>query len=117
MLMGVGKMQRIFRRQPRNHLQFFAVIPFRGNGNQWEAIVVNRGWLAFMWAVIGAVVGQLLGTALARQVPFLQANIPLSMGPGTLDLAFMNITLGISLKLSIAGAVGLVLALWLALRN
>jgi hypothetical protein len=70
-----------------------------------------------MWAIIGAVVGQLLGLALAKQVPFLQTYIPLSVSPATLDLAFMNITLGISLKLSIAGAVGLVLALWLALRN
>lgn len=78
---------------------------------------MSRGWLAFMWAVIGAVVGQLIGAALAEQIRFLNYHLPLSMGPATLDLSFLVISFGISIKLTIAGAIGLVLALWLALRN
>lgn len=78
---------------------------------------MSRGWLAFMWAVIGAVVGQLLGTAIATQLPFMNTAIPLKLGPADLDLAFLAISFGIQLKLTIGGALGLVLALWLALRN
>lgn len=78
---------------------------------------MSRGWLAFMWAIIGGVVGQLLGTALATQLPFMNTAIPLKLGPADLDLAFLVVSFGIQLKLSIGGAIGLVLALWLALRN
>lgn|GEM_PF-312047 len=77
---------------------------------------VSRGWLAFMWAVIGAVVGQLIGAALADYVPLLNYHLPLGLAPATLDLNFLVVTFGISFKLTIAGAIGLVLALWLALR-
>lgn len=78
---------------------------------------MSRGWLAFMWAVIGAVVGQLLSSALASQVPFLTHALDLGVNPTNLDLGFLVLTLGLTLKLTIGGAVGLVLALWLALRN
>ena len=77
---------------------------------------MRRGWLAFMWAVIGAVVGQLIGRALSQQISFLDYSLPLGMAPASLDLNFLVVTFGISLNLTIAGAIGLVLALWLALR-
>lgn len=76
-----------------------------------------RGWLVFMWAVIGAVVGQLLGSALAVQIPLLERYLSLGFDPTRLDLSFLVVTLGLQIKLSIGGAIGLVLALWLALRN
>lgn len=78
---------------------------------------MGRGWLVFMWAVIGTVVGQLLGSALAPQLPLLDKAVTLGFDPTQVDLSFVLITLGMRLKLSIGGAVGLVLALWLALRN
>lgn len=78
---------------------------------------MSRGWLAFMWAIIGAVVGQLLGVLLAPQLPFLKQHIPIGLNTTSLDLAFLVINFGFQLKLTIGGAVGLVLALWLALRN
>lgn len=77
---------------------------------------VRRGWIVLLWAIIGAVVGQLIGVALAAQVPLLNKGIDLGFAPVALDLEFITITVGLLIKLTIAGAVGLVLALWLALR-
>lgn len=77
---------------------------------------MRRGWIVLLWAIIGAVVGQLIGVALAAQVPILNVGINLGFAPVALDLEFITITLGLLIKLTIAGAVGLVLALWLALR-
>lgn len=90
---------------------------YSGTSPDKEASSVSRGWLAFMWAVIGAVIGQLIGAALADQIRFLNYHLPLGFGPAALDLNFLVVTLGISIKLTIGGAMGLVLALWLALRN
>jgi hypothetical protein len=81
---------------------------------------VSRGWLVFMWTVIGTIIGQLVGSALATQFAafrWLDLFLPLSVSPTSVNLGFVAITLGISLKLSIGGAIGLVLSLWLALRN
>ena len=77
---------------------------------------MSRGWLAFMWAIIGAVVGQLVAAALSEQVGFLNYSLPLGISPTDLNLHFLVVTFGISLKLTLGGAIGLVLALWLALR-
>ncbi|HLO01645.1 MAG TPA: DUF4321 domain-containing protein [Symbiobacteriaceae bacterium] len=78
---------------------------------------MRRGWLVLLWAIIGAVVGQLIGVALADKVAILNQSINLGFAPVVLDLAFMTITLGLMIRLSIAGAIGLVFALWLALRS
>lgn len=78
---------------------------------------VRRGWLVLLWAIIGAVVGQLIGVALADKVAILNQSINLGFSPFVLDLAFMSVTLGLMIRLSIAGAIGLVVALWLALRS
>ena len=78
---------------------------------------MSRGWLAFMWAVIGGVTGQLVGTLLAPKVAFFGQSVPINLGPTELNLAFLVMTFGFQLKLTITGAAGVVLALWLSLRN
>lgn len=78
---------------------------------------VRRGWLVLLWAIIGAVVGQLIGVALADKVAILNQSINLGFSPFVLDLVFMSVTFGLMIRLSIAGAIGLVVALWLALRS
>lgn len=108
------------------HKGFYLVFPetltirgpsYRERRVNGGGIPVSRGWLAFLWAVIGAVVGQLIGSALAEQIRFLNYHLPLGFGPAILDLNFLVVTLGIQIKLTIGGAIGLVLALWLALRH
>ncbi|HLN61278.1 MAG TPA: DUF4321 domain-containing protein [Symbiobacteriaceae bacterium] len=81
---------------------------------------MGRGWVIFMWTVIGTIVGQLAGAALASHfaaLRWLDVFLPLSLSPTSLNLGFITITLGLALKLSIGGAIGLVLSLWLAIRN
>lgn len=81
---------------------------------------MSRGWLIFIWTLIGTVIGQLIGSALAAQfaaMRFLEHALPLSISPTNLNLGFLVLTLGIQLKLSIGGAIGMVVALWLAMRN
>ena len=81
---------------------------------------MSRGWLIFLWALIGTVIGQLLGATVAGQMAafrFLNESIPLGFSPTNINLGFVILTLGIALKLSVGGAIGLVLSLWLALRN
>ncbi|HWI65321.1 MAG TPA: DUF4321 domain-containing protein [Symbiobacteriaceae bacterium] len=81
---------------------------------------MGRGWLIFMWATIGTIIGQLLGATVANQVAalrFLNGSIPLGFSPTDINLGFVILTLGIAIKLSVGGAIGLVLSLWLALRN
>jgi hypothetical protein len=81
---------------------------------------VGRGWLIFIWTLIGTIIGQLLGSAVAGQVAalgFLNETIPIGFSPTNINLGFVTLTLGIALKLSVGGAIGLVLSLWLALRN
>lgn len=75
----------------------------------------TRGWLAFLWAVIGAVVGNLIGQALGFAP--LNKSIPMGLKPGTLDLHVVAVTFGLDVNLSVAGAIGMVIALWLALRH
>lgn len=80
---------------------------------------MNR-WLVFMWAVIGAVVGQIAGSALASHfaaLAILNEGLSLGFSPTEVNLGFVILTLGIQVKLSIGGAIGLVVALWLALRH
>lgn len=81
---------------------------------------MSRGWLVFIWTLIGTIIGQLVGHALASQfaaAAWLDKYLPLSITPTSIDLGFVVVTLGIVLKLSLGGAIGLVLSLWLALRN
>jgi hypothetical protein len=79
---------------------------------------VSRGWIIFIWCVIGGVLGQALGYAFAHQVPFLvKAPLDLGFDPFHLDLNFLVLTLGLKIKLTIAGAIGLAIALWLGLRT
>lgn len=81
---------------------------------------MSRGWLIFLWALIGTVIGQLLGATAANQMAalrFLNESIPLGFSPTNVNLGFVILTLGIAIKLSLGGAIGLVLSLWLALRN
>ncbi|MCF7805182.1 MAG: DUF4321 domain-containing protein [Candidatus Marinimicrobia bacterium] len=69
--------------------------------------------------ILGAMIGTLLGEILGMTLPdgvvrelFLR-SVSFSLGPTTLDLLVMNITLGFSLKLNFSGIIGLGVAYYL----
>lgn len=81
---------------------------------------MGRGWLIVIWTTVGAIVGQLLGIVLAAQMPqlsILQTSLPLGVAPTQVDLGFMLLYLGVQFKLSLAGAAGMVVGLWISLRT
>jgi hypothetical protein len=108
--------RRIFTGLPRNPFRYGYVLV----ANREGACSLSRNWLVFLWAIIGTVVGQLVGSALAAQFPslaLLNHALNLKVGPGEASLGFAAVTMGVAIRLSIGGAIGLVVSLWLALRH
>lgn len=78
--------------------------------------VRRNPWLVFFVALLGAILGNLLADAI-HGVPIIGAAAPMSFGPVPLNLYVLTLSLGISFKLTVLGIVGLVVALWLMLRD
>jgi hypothetical protein len=77
-------------------------------GVQWVLLIV-----------LGGVAGLFVGELLASWAPagFLSELLSKSFSvgiepPGTLDLRFLSVTLGLQIKLTLFGLLGLVLAFW-----
>jgi hypothetical protein len=69
--------------------------------------------------ILGALVGSALGEIIAFILPggvvkdfFLKA-ITASIGPGTLNLVLITLTFGFSLKLNVAGIIGVIIAAYI----
>jgi len=63
--------------------------------------------------ILGAMIGTLLGEVLGMVLPdgvvrelFLR-SVDISLGPSTLDLLIMNLTIGFSMSLNFSGVIGL----------
>lgn len=70
----------------------------------------SRGpWLLVVFLVIGGVAGSLVDNLLVPTVPALRNIFSLALRPGTLDLHFLSITLGLSLAVGPLTVVGLIL--------
>ncbi len=75
------------------------------------------GLMLFLYLLIGAVVGSILGEVLGTMLPFLQKGIVFGlMPPAELDLWFMDIVFGFRFQLNLAGALGLIAALFVYRR-
>lgn len=63
-------------------------------------------------AVIGSVVGQLLGLILPEGVvrQFFLSEASIGISPTTVDLAVITVTLGLSLKINVVGVLGILFA-------
>lgn len=69
--------------------------------------------------VIGALIGSALGEVIAYVIPdgvvkeFFLKSVSASLGPGTLDIIIMTITLGFSIKVNIIGIFGILIAAYI----
>lgn len=87
-------------------------------------MAAQRGiWLILLVVVAGLVVGSLLGELLGSLLPSGRVQELITRGPtigltppATLDLRFLALTFGLSLKVNLVGVVGIVIAA-LALRR
>jgi Domain of unknown function (DUF4321) len=87
-------------------------------------VAAQRGiGLIVLVVLAGLVVGSLLGELLGSLLPAGNAREPITLGPmiglqppATVDLHFLAMTFGLSLKVNLVGVVGVVLAI-IALRR
>jgi len=71
--------------------------------------------------IVGALIGSAIGEVIGILVPegvvrdFFLKSASASLGPGTLDIILLTITLGFSFKLNVMGVIGILIAAY-ALR-
>lgn len=82
----------------------------------------KRGWVFYIVVLfLGGLIGSALGEIIAFLIPpgvvqqFFLKSAAATIGPGTLNIVVLTITLGISIKLNIVGIIGILIAAY-ALR-
>jgi uncharacterized membrane protein len=69
--------------------------------------------------ILGALIGSALGEVIAYVIPggvvqdFFLKSVSASLGPGTLDIIILTLTLGFSVKLNIIGVFGIFIAAYI----
>lgn len=69
----------------------------------------NGFWVPFLLLVAGGLAGSAIANSLAKTVPFLANGTKIGWQPATLDLNFVQLTLGFTLHIGPLTALGLVL--------
>ena len=74
-------------------------------------------FIIILGALLGSAIGEIIGVLLPDGVvkDFFLKSAKASIGPGTLDIILITLTLGFSFKLNITGVIGIFLAAY-ALR-
>ncbi|HHJ53167.1 MAG TPA: DUF4321 domain-containing protein [Caldithrix abyssi] len=80
----------------------------------------KRGiWFILAVVLIGGLIGSAMGEVLAYLIPegvvkqFFLKSITTHLGPGTLDIAILSITLGFAMKINIMGVIGIIIAAYI----
>ena len=85
----------------------------RGAGRQKSA------WVLLFLVLLGMVVGAAIGEALQEALPdgvvkrFFVESVAWGLGPGTLNLVVLTLTVGFSVKVNVMSVLGVVLAAYL----
>lgn len=73
--------------------------------NRW-----STGLLIFL-LILGAIIGGTIAEALKDKIPFLTEGISIGFSPLSLDLYFMILTFGLSLRFNLGSVIGILLVL------
>lgn len=61
--------------------------------------------------LIGSIIGSILGKVFSEYLPILNNGETIGFGPTTLNLNIITLTIGFSAKLTVAGIIGIILAI------
>lgn len=73
-------------------------------------------FLLLFFILVGAILGGIIGEAFSGFVPVLTYGKSIGLNPTTLDLSIVKMTFGFTMKLNLAGILGIVIALFLYKR-
>jgi len=90
--------------------------------NPQEFDMAKRGWIYYVVVLfLGALIGSVLGEIIAYIIPagvvqqFFLKSATASVGPGTINILILSLTLGFTIKINIMGVIGILIAAY-ALR-
>lgn len=74
---------------------------------------MKKGSSAYLalFLMIGSIIGSLLGKSLSDILPVLNYGEKIGFGPATLDLSIITFTIGFSANLTVAGIIGIIIAI------
>ena len=82
----------------------------------------KKNWIYYIMVLfLGALIGSVLGEIIAYIIPagvvqqFFLKSATASVGPGTLNIIILSLTLGFTIKINIMGVIGILIAAY-ALR-
>jgi hypothetical protein len=73
---------------------------------------VKKGNLALVLVILaGSIFGKIIGGALSKYVPVLNYGESIGFGPTSIDLNVISFTLGFRASMTVAGIIGIIIAL------
>lgn len=74
-------------------------------------------WVVLLILLAGTILGSFFGQYLSGFFPFLQYNYPIGIRePFSLDLGFLSLIFGFVININVAGALGLIIAIFVILK-
>lgn len=71
----------------------------------------NNVIILILVILAGSIIGNIIGNIFSEIVPILNAGDTIGFGPTVLDLNFVSLTFGFEASLSLAGIIGIILAI------
>lgn len=76
----------------------------------------HSAFILVIMLLVGLVIGGVLGQVLGRYAPFLTYGKNIGLSTTNLDLGILTLTFGLNINLNLAGALGLLVAIFLYKR-
>lgn len=74
---------------------------------------MKKGSLALVLVILaGSIFGKIIGGALSNYIPILNYGESIGFGPTSIDLNIINITLGFRASMTVAGIIGIIIAIF-----